>query len=57
MNILLPIAQIKVNLVGIVGLGLLIGLLSGMFGVGGFAKETSIFILPGVYLVVSLDGH
>lgn len=34
-NILLPVAQVKVSLIGLVGLGLLIGFLSGMFGVGG----------------------
>lgn len=35
MNIILPVAKISVNVPGIVGLGFLIGTLSGLFGVGG----------------------
>lgn len=35
MNILLPVAHIEVNLVLLVSLGLVVGILAGLFGVGG----------------------
>jgi len=39
---LLSIAQIKANLIGLVEVGLLIGLLSGMFGAGGAFSEEQV---------------
>jgi len=48
MDIYLPIANLSVNALVIVGLGLLTGLLSGMFGVGGGFLTTPLLIFYGV---------
>lgn len=48
MQIYLPIAEITVNLLLIVGLGVLVGFLSGMFGVGGGFLMTPILIFIGI---------
>lgn len=44
----LPIAQHSVLLPGVVGLGLLVGLLSGLFGVGGGFLMTPLLIMIGI---------
>lgn len=44
----LPIAQHSVLLPGIIGLGLLVGLLSGLFGVGGGFLMTPLLIMIGI---------
>ncbi|MFM6829813.1 MAG: sulfite exporter TauE/SafE family protein, partial [Novosphingobium sp.] len=44
MDVYLPIANLSVNGLVIVGLGLLTGLLSGMFGVGGGFLTTPLLI-------------
>jgi len=48
MDIYLPIAEISVNALLIVGLGALVGFLSGMFGVGGGFLMTPFLIFYGI---------
>jgi len=48
MHIYLPIAGLSVNVLVIVGLGGLVGLLSGMFGVGGGFLTTPLLIFYGI---------
>ena len=48
MDVYLPIANLAVNLLVIVGLGVLTGVLSGMFGVGGGFLTTPLLIFYGV---------
>lgn len=48
MPIYLPIAEISVNLFLILGMGGAVGLLSGMFGVGGGFLMTPLLILTGI---------
>ncbi|MZR29332.1 sulfite exporter TauE/SafE family protein [Sneathiella litorea] len=48
MTVYLPIAEISVNLFLILGMGGLIGLLSGMFGVGGGFLITPLLIFVGI---------
>ncbi|MBB4859872.1 putative membrane protein YfcA [Novosphingobium chloroacetimidivorans] len=48
MDVYLPIANLSVNGLIIVGLGLLTGLLSGMFGVGGGFLTTPLMIFYGI---------
>lgn len=48
MHFYLPIALTSVNLLLIVGLGLLVGLLSGLFGVGGGFLMTPLLIMIGI---------
>jgi len=48
MDVYLPIANLSVNGLVIVGLGVLTGLLSGMFGVGGGFLTTPLLIFYGI---------
>lgn len=48
MHVYLPIASLAVNIFVIVGLGVLTGVLSGMFGVGGGFLTTPLLIFYGV---------
>jgi uncharacterized membrane protein YfcA len=48
MDIYLPIAGLSVNILVIIGLGGLVGLLSGMFGVGGGFLVTPLLIFYGI---------
>lgn len=48
MDIYLPIANLPVNMLVIVGLGGVVGLLSGMFGVGGGFLTTPLLIFYGI---------
>ena len=48
MDIYLPIAGLSVNALLIVALGLLVGILSGMFGVGGGFLTTPLLIFYGI---------
>ena len=48
MSIYLPIAEMSVNVFVIVGLGALVGFLSGMFGVGGGFLTTPLLIFYGI---------
>lgn len=48
MDIYLPIAEVAVNVFGILGLGVLVGFLSGLFGVGGGFLMTPLLIFIGI---------
>lgn len=48
MDVYLPIANLAVNVLVIVGLGALTGILSGMFGVGGGFLTTPLLIFYGI---------
>ncbi len=48
MDVYLPIANLSVNGLVIIGLGLVVGLLSGMFGVGGGFLTTPLLIFYGI---------
>ena len=48
MYVYLPIAEISMNVVTIIGLGGMVGLLSGIFGVGGGFLMTPVLIFMGV---------
>ncbi len=48
MDVYLPIANLSVNALVIVGLGGLVGILSGMFGVGGGFLTTPLLIFYGI---------
>lgn len=48
MNIYLPIAEISVNIFVLLGLGLGVGILSGIFGVGGGFLMTPMLIFLGI---------
>lgn len=48
MSIYLPIAELPVNLFLLLGLGIAVGFISGMFGVGGGFLMTPLLILVGI---------
>ena len=48
MEYFLPIAQVEINLLFIFGLSLVVGILSGLFGVGGGFLMTPFLIFLGV---------
>jgi uncharacterized protein len=48
MNIYLPIAELSVNWLVIIGLGTLVGVLSGLFGVGGGFLTTPLLMFYGI---------
>jgi uncharacterized protein len=48
MHIYLPIAEISVNWLVIIGLGMLVGILSGLFGVGGGFLTTPLLMFYGI---------
>lgn len=48
MDIYLPIAELSVNAVVIVGLGLVVGIMSGLFGVGGGFLTTPLLMFYGI---------
>ncbi len=54
MDIYLPIAELPVNLLLVLGLGGLVGFLSGMFGVGGGFLMTPLLILMGIPAAVAV---
>ena len=49
MNIYLPIAEMSVNIFLLLGLGGIVGFLSGMFGVGGGFLMTPLLIFTGIH--------
>jgi uncharacterized membrane protein YfcA len=58
--IYLPIAELPVNLFLILGLGITVGFISGMFGVGGGFLMTPLLILTGIppaVAVASVPSH
>ena len=48
MQIYLPIAELPVNIIMILAMGLVVGFLSGMFGVGGGFLMTPLLIFLGI---------
>jgi uncharacterized membrane protein YfcA len=59
-SIYLPIAELPVNLLLILGLGVAVGFISGMFGVGGGFLMTPLLILVGIppsIAVASVPSH
>lgn len=48
MYVFLPIAEVSVNILALVGIGGLVGILSGMFGVGGGFLITPLLFLIGI---------
>lgn len=54
MNVYLPIAEMSVNILAIIGLGGAAGILSGMFGVGGGFLLTPLLIFMGVSPSISV---
>ena len=48
MHVYLPIAEISVNIFLLIGLGTLVGILSGMFGVGGGFLMTPLLFFIGI---------
>ncbi len=54
MNIYLPIAEISVNIFGLLALGGIVGVLSGMFGVGGGFLTTPFLIFMGINPAVAV---
>lgn len=54
MNIYLPIAEITVNILTILGMGAAVGFLSGLFGVGGGFLITPLLIFSGVPAAVAV---
>lgn len=60
MSIYLPIAELPVNLLLLLGLGVAVGFISGMFGVGGGFLMTPLLILVGIppaIAVASVPSH
>ncbi len=51
----LPIAEVSVNMTVLLGLGLVVGFLSGMFGVGGGFLMTPILIMLGIPPTVAVS--
>ncbi len=54
MQIYLPIAELSVNIFLLLGLGGAVGILSGMFGVGGGFLMTPLLIFSGIPPVVAV---
>lgn len=54
MNIYLPIAELSVNIFGLLALGGVVGVLSGMFGVGGGFLTTPLLIFMGINPAVAV---
>ncbi len=57
MDVYLPIANLSVNALVIIGLGGLVGILSGMFGVGGGFLTTPLLIFYGIPPTVAAPRH
>ncbi len=56
MNVFLPIADMSVSLPLMVGIGALVGFLSGMFGVGGGFLMTPLLLMVGVPATVAVGS-
>jgi uncharacterized membrane protein YfcA len=57
MQLYLPIAELSVNVLMVLGLGLFVGVLSGMFGIGGGFLLTPALIFIGVPPVVAVSSQ
>ena len=55
MYIYLPIAEVSMNVFAIVGLGGMVGFLSGLFGVGGGFLMTPLLIFLGIPAAVAVS--
>ena len=55
MNVYLPIAEMSVNALVLLGMGAIVGFLSGMFGVGGGFLMTPLLIFLGVPPAVAVS--
>src|ERR1700753_4286473 len=54
MEIYLPVAEMSVNWLVIIALGMGVGFLSGMFGVGGGFLMTPLLVFPGIPSTVAV---
>src|SRR4051794_41886081 len=57
MDIYLPVAEVSVNLFQVLGLGGIIGFLSGLFGVGGGFLMTPLLIFMGIPPAVAVGSQ
>jgi uncharacterized membrane protein YfcA len=57
LQIYLPIAEVSINIVLLLGIGILAGLVSGMFGVGGGFLMTPLLIFIGVPPAVAVGSQ
>ncbi|MCW5731083.1 MAG: sulfite exporter TauE/SafE family protein [Alphaproteobacteria bacterium] len=57
MQLYLPIAELSVSILMLLGLGLLVGFLSGMFGIGGGFLLTPALIFLGVPPVIAVSSQ
>jgi len=57
MQIYLPIAELSLNVFGLLGLGVIVGFLSGLFGIGGGFLLTPLLIFIGVPHAVAVSTH
>ena len=57
MSIYLPIAEMNVNIFLIVFIGMVVGALSGLFGVGGGFLMTPLLIFLGIPPVVAVGSE
>ena len=55
MEYFLPIAQVEINILFIFGLSLVVGILSGLFGVGGGFLMTPLLIFLGIPAAVAVS--
>src|ERR1700677_709633 len=53
MEIYLPVAEMSVNWLALIALGLVVGFLSGMFGVGGGFVMTPMLVFIGVSAAIA----
>ena len=57
MHLYLPIAEMSVNLITLLGLGMGVGILSGIFGVGGGFLMTPILFFMGIPPAVAVSSE
>ena len=57
MQIYLPIAEIPVNIILVLMLGLMTGFLAGMFGIGGGFLATPFLIFIGINQILYQNHH
>ena len=55
MHIYLPIAEISVDITILLGVGLTVGFLSGMFGIGGGFIMTPLLLILGIPSAVAVS--
>ena len=57
MQIYLPIAEMSANILTLIGMGGLVGFMSGMFGVGGGFLMTPLLIFIGIPPAVAVASE